>query len=147
MSDPQELDTWAEQAILTALEERVPFHVAASYYLPNAMTFEQGQQYQRRKAFREAWARISREFYKSKSSGATHDKSILTGKMLAHAEALSQAGKLKDAADVLAQVAKIEGWTGPESTTHIYQSLTGSDFEQWRQDIAERRSRKEHKVN
>lgn len=143
------LDPWAEQAIQTALEERIPFHVAVNThgFMPTAMTPEQGAAYQRRKAFREAWTRQEREFYKAQSNPIVHDKSILIGRLNHIAEGLEKKGELKAGADVRVQVAKIEGWTGPESTIHIYEKLSGADFERWKQDIAERRSQQKVKPN
>lgn len=138
-----ELDWWVPQVIDAMLEERIPFHIAANQigvYADHAMPAEEGAAYCRRRAFKEAYAARSREFYANRSAPVNHSKAILTGKMLDHAETLSKIGKSKDAADILAQVAKIEGWTGPESTTTIFQDLSGSDFDRLRDALARKRA-------
>lgn len=143
------LDPWVPDVIDIMLSEHVPLHVAAArhglLFNEQPMTERDGAAYARRRAFKDLYERMSRAYFAAKAADSVHTKAVLTGKMLSQSEALSQAGKHKEAADVLAQVAKISGWVGPESTTTIFQDLSGADLQVLREKLAARLSAEQSK--
>lgn len=137
--DPQLIDIMvAERKTLlqAAAELGIP---SAAFGADDKLTPERAAaSYIRRKPFRDLFAAATRTYYSDRANIASHDKTILIGKMLDNAERLSQQGKHKEASDVLAQIAKIEGWQGPESSVTIFSQLSGQDFGLLRERMAQR---------
>ena len=146
-TDPLPLDEWVPQAIDMMLAERVSFEHAAmtlGHAFPN---HDEAARYMRRKSYRDAWERQQKLYYESKSSPAAHTKTIAIGKMIDDSDRLRQAGRFKEAAEILFSVAKAEGWVGPETTTNIFQDLSGQEIERLRDALAKRREATAPKPN
>jgi len=58
------------------------------------------------------------------------------GKMLNLAEKLEQEGKFDAAAEVIFKVAKMNGWTGPESTVNVFGELSQKDIDNIRKKLS-----------
>lgn len=124
------------------LEERIPFLDAATILgvAPAAgeppCDAKWAGDCQRRKSWRDVYARVARQFYEAKASDSNHSKKILVGRMLSASEALRQMGKPKEEVEALAQVAKTEGWVGSETTVNLFSELSGADFARLRASLA-----------
>jgi len=129
------------------LAERVSFEHAAMTLGHAFENCDEAARYMRRKAYRDAWERQQRAYYESKANPAAHSKAINTGKMLDDSDRLRQAGRFKEAAEILFSVAKMEGWVGPETSTTIFQDLSGAEIERLRDALAKRREAASTKPN
>lgn len=132
---PKPPDDWYAPVIRLMLEESIDFITAAAIH-GQPLDPSEADKHLRRSTFKATLAAMSRDFYENKSSPSQHSKSMLIGKMLEASQKLIQNGKLKESADVLAQVAKIEGWVGPESSVTIFQELSGADLGKLREVFA-----------
>jgi len=127
---------WYEDAIRLMLEEptlSLPDAVAA---LGIPASVQDCLRHKRTRAWREAWERLSREWQEHQASPAVHTKAALVGRMKMDAEHLRRQGDFARAAEVESRIARVEGWTGPETTTNIFNDLSGSDFAALRAALA-----------
>ena len=138
MPKPKTSETWYSDAIRLMIEERLDFATAASFCGEN-LSPEDAANHQRRDAFKAIHVKISREYYENKSTPAQHSKSRLIGEMRDITQRLLLTNRLKEAADVITQTAKIEGFIGPESTTNIFSNLTGDDLVKMREALSKKK--------
>jgi len=130
-------EPWYIDAIKLMIEERLDLATAASHF-GQFLGPEDAANHQRRSAFKTLHDRLSKEYYENKSSPAQHSKIRLIGEMRDITQRLLEQGKLKEAADVITQTAKMEGMIGPESTTNIFQQLTGENFANIREALSKK---------
>ena len=135
MSAVKEPESWYSRVASLMLVERLDF-LQACLVEGIPMSPADALKHQRRRSWRDAWEQQSRAYYEDKSSISAHSKSILKGKMLDNSERLTQAGKFKEAAEVLFQLAKVEGWVGAETSINFWDSLTGADITKLREKFA-----------
>ena len=131
-------DPWWREAARMMLEESVNLETAAASLGIPDITPQVAQNIKRRKAWRDLLSKESMLFFTGKAQPSAHSKSILIGKMLMDAELLRGQGRIKDAADVLFQVAKMEGWVGPETTTNIFQTLSGDNLAKLKEQFSKK---------
>ena len=131
-------EPWYTDVIKLMLEEHLNFLVAASYFGQN-LSPEDEANHQRRSAFKELHSRLSKEYYENKASPAQSSKDRLIGEMRDITQRLLAQDRLKEAADVISQTAKLKGIIGPDTTLTILQQLTGEDFEKVRKTITKKK--------
>ncbi len=138
MSNPLPAEPWYTNVIKLMLEEHLNFLEAATHF-GQYLQPEDVTNHQRRSAFKELHSRLSKEYYENKASPAQSSKDRLIGEMRDITQRLLAQDRLKEAADVIAQTAKLKGIVGPDTTLTILQQLTGEDFEKVRKTITKKK--------
>lgn len=134
MSDITSTPDWYPAVIEILLTEPLDFCQAAnSVGIP--LTPDDARAHQRRKAWKELWAAAERKHYAVESSPSNLDKEILIGRMLVEYKRLSGIGRAKEAADVLANIAKVKGYTGAETNINFFDKFSGADLNAIQEDL------------
>jgi hypothetical protein len=68
-------------------------------------------------------------FFSELGSNPNYKKESAIGKLLSLAEKLEVEGKFDSAAEVVFKIAKMNGWTGPESTVNVFGDLSQKDID------------------
>jgi len=75
-------------------------------------------------------------FFNELGSNPNYKKESAIGKLLSLAEKLEVEGKFDSAAEVVFKIAKMNGWTGPESTVNVFGDLSQKDIDSIRKKLS-----------
>ncbi len=75
-------------------------------------------------------------FFNELGSNPNYKKESAIGKLLSLAEKLEVEGKYDSAAEVVFKIAKMNGWTGPESTVNVFGDLSQKDIDKIRTKLS-----------
>ena len=100
-----------------------------------SLTVEEADTLFRRKSFQAVVRQARLRFHQEVANDPGRCKATLIGNLLIIAQALTDEGDHKKAAEVLFQVAKIEGYVGSESNVNIFANLNAENFAELRNRI------------
>jgi hypothetical protein len=90
----------------------------------------------RRATFQRVLWEARHRFFSELGSNPNYKKETAIGKLLALAEKLETEGKFDAAAEVVFKIAKMNGWTGPESTVNVFGDLSQKDIDNIRKKLS-----------
>src|SRR6267378_2226148 len=90
----------------------------------------------RRATFQRVLWEARHRFFSELGSNPNYKKETAIGKLLSLAEKLEVEGKFDSAAEVVFKIAKMNGWTGPESTVNVFGDLSQKDIDSIRKKLS-----------
>jgi hypothetical protein len=97
---------------------------------------DEAEKVERRRDFQEILGVEKNKYYAAVANDPSRTKSTVLGRLTILAEKLTQQGDYDKAAVVLEKLAKIEGWTGGDSTVNVFSGLSSRDISEARERIA-----------
>jgi hypothetical protein len=90
----------------------------------------------RRATFQRVLWESRHRFFSELGSNPNYKKESAIGKLLSLSEKLETEGKFDAAAEVVFKIAKMNGWTGPESTVNVFGDLSQKDIDNIRKKLS-----------
>jgi hypothetical protein len=104
--------------------------------LGKILSIEECNNVLRRSSFQRILWEARHRFFSELGSNPNYKKETAIGKLLALAEKLETEGKFDSAAEVVFKIAKMNGWTGPESTVNVFGDLSQKDIDNIRKKLS-----------
>ena len=90
----------------------------------------------RRSTFQRVLWEARHRFFNEIGTNANFKKETAIGRLLTLAQKLEVEGKFDAAAEVVFKIAKMNGWTGPESTVNVFGDLSQKDIDSIRKKLS-----------
>lgn len=90
----------------------------------------------RRATFQRVLWEARHRYFTELGANPNFKKETALGKLLNLAEKLEGEGKFDSAAEVVFKIAKMNGWTGPESTVNVFGDLSQKDIDAIRKKLS-----------
>jgi len=104
--------------------------------LGRIVSLEECNKILKRSTFQRVLWESRHRFFSELGSNPNYKKETAIGKLLALAEKLETEGKFDSAAEVVFKIAKMNGWTGPESTVNVFGELSQKDIDSIRKKLS-----------
>src|SRR5258708_21560624 len=108
----------------------------AATHLQKIVSIDECNAILRRATFQRVLWEARHRFFSVLGSNPNYKKETAIGKLLALAEKLEIEGKFDSAAEVVFKIAKMNGWTGPESTVNVFGDLSQKDIDSIRKKLS-----------
>ncbi len=90
----------------------------------------------RRSTFQRVLWEARHRFFNEIGTNPNFKKETAIGRLLTLAQKLEVEGKFDAAAEVVFKIAKMNGWTGPESTVNVFGDLSQKDIDSIRKKLS-----------
>jgi hypothetical protein len=90
----------------------------------------------RRATFQRVLWESRHRFFSELGANPNFKKETAIGRLLSLAQKLENEGKFDSAAEVVFKIAKMNGWTGPESTVNVFGDLSQKDIDSIRKKLS-----------
>jgi len=90
----------------------------------------------KRSTFQRVLFEARHRWFSELGSNPNYKKETAIGRLLSLAEKLEVDGKYDSAAEVVFKIAKMNGWTGPESTVNVFGELSQKDIDNIRKKLS-----------
>lgn len=129
------IEDWQNEAIELMVRTGMSFKQAATE-LNKVITVEECNVILRRATFQRLLWEARHRFFSELGANPNFRKETAIGKLLNLAEKLETEGKYDSAAEVIFKIAKMNGWTGPESTVNVFGDLSQKDIDSIRKKLS-----------
>lgn len=147
-NEPLETEQWLTEVVDLMLSERLPFLAASTILFPErTLSPTDAAAIQRRTSFRNLLAAATRRYYAERGSPADTDKTVLVGSMMDDAKRLRDAGKPKEASEVVASAAKILGYVGADTNVNLFGEVSHADLQRKLSEVRAKRAAEPSRSN
>lgn len=129
------LDDWQLEAANLMAQTGCSLSQAATH-LQKIVSVDECNVILRRSTFQRVLWEARHRFFSELGSNPNYKKETAIGRLLMLAEKLEQEGKFDSAAEVVFKIAKMNGWTGPESTVNVFGDLSQKDIDNIRKKLS-----------
>lgn len=129
------LDDWQLEAANLMAQTGCSLSQAATH-LQKIVSIDECNAILRRSTFQRVLWEARHRFFSELGSNPNYKKETAIGRLLMLAEKLEQEGKFDSAAEVVFKIAKMNGWTGPESTVNVFGDLSQKDIDNIRKKLS-----------
>jgi hypothetical protein len=129
------LDDWQLEAANLMAQTGCSLSQAATH-LQKIVSIDECNVILRRSTFQRVLWEARHRFFSELGSNPNYKKETAIGRLLMLAEKLEQEGKFDSAAEVVFKIAKMNGWTGPESTVNVFGDLSQKDIDNIRKKLS-----------
>lgn len=129
------LDDWLLEAAQLMAQTGCSLSQAATH-LQKIVSVDECNTILRRATFQRVLFEARHRWFSELGSNPNYKKETAIGKLLALAEKLEIEGKFDSAAEVVFKIAKMNGWTGPESTVNVFGELSQRDIDNIRKKLS-----------